>query len=194
MERSQVIKQVNNIGSDEGHNWTLKVYNSMRELPRGYVLQFKDPWCAAFVTAVLSISGYDGINECSCNLMMNKASKAGIYKEKNYNAAAGDVIFYNWDSDSIPDHVGIIIDTSDGDYLVREGNKGGKVDNRRIVKESPCIMGFASIPYNDYEFTRDKMSRVMERLQAIDYEQLWNDRGIDGIISEVDNTIKEGLR
>ena len=194
MERRQVVKQVNNIGSDEGHNWTLKVYNSMKTLPRFYTLQFKDPWCAAFVTAVLSICGYDDLAECSCGLMMNKAKNNGIYKDKSYNAKIGDVVFYNWDGDTIPDHVGIIIDTTAGDILVREGNKGGKVDNRRIVKSSACIMGYAAIPYTEYEFTRDKMSRIMERLTAIDYEVLWNNNGIDGIIAEVDNMIKEGLR
>lgn len=191
--RSQIVNRVNSIGS-EGHNWTVTTYNNMKALPRGYKLQLKDPWCAAFVTAIFYEAGVDSFAECSCTMMLKKAKAAGLYVEdNNYHPKVGDIVLYDWQKlDGDPDHVGIVIDVYDGGFLVREGNKSNTVGNRSVTYNQNIIRGFITPEYTD-SLNQDKMSRVMERLHAIDYASAFENGGVDEVINEVTKTIKEGL-
>ena len=66
MIRENVVKTINSLKGEEGHKKVLDVYNSQCPLPRGYKLQAKDPWCAATVSAVFLLNGYDALSEVSC--------------------------------------------------------------------------------------------------------------------------------
>ena len=156
MKRFDIIDTVNGLKGEEGHKKVLDVYNSQCPLPRDYKLQEKDPWCAATVSAVFLMNGYDGISECGCPSMVKKAKDLGIWVEDDsYVPTAGDVILYDWqdkgdgDNEGNPDHVGIVIKVTGKKITVREGNKGGTVGNRSIDANGKFIRGYIVPPYED---------------------------------------------
>lgn len=62
----------------------------------------------------------------------------------------GDIIFFDWDVDHDPDHVGIVADYADGIVTTIEGNTGdspGVVSSRTISYDSPLIYGYGTPEY-----------------------------------------------
>lgn len=154
MKRNEVVKTINNLKGEEGHQKVLEVYNSQKPLPRSYKLQYKDPWCAATVSAVFLMNGYNALSEVSCTMMTKKAKDLGIWVEDDaYVPQIGDVIMYDWndngkgDNEGTPDHVGIVIKVDKNKIVVREGNKNKTVGNRDITVDGIHIRGYITPPY-----------------------------------------------
>lgn len=118
-------------------------YNRITPLPRGYTMRYSDPWCAAFLSALAYVSGIKIPYECSAQKMLS-----GFKERKGRGEGrAGDFIFFDWNGDAFADHVGIITDSTGTVYQTLEGNKGGTVAGRSILKQSPYIVGIASPVY-----------------------------------------------
>lgn len=156
MKRNEVVKTINNLKGEEGHQKVLEVYNSQKPLPRSYKLQYKDPWCAATVSAVFLMNGYNALSEVSCTMMTKKAKDLGIWVEDDaYVPQIGDVIMYDWndngkgDNLGTPDHVGIVISVTKSKIMVREGNKNKTLGNRDVTVNSVTIRGYITPPYED---------------------------------------------
>ena len=156
MKRNEVVKTINNLKGEEGHQKVLEVYNSQKPLPRSYKLQYKDPWCAATVSAVFLMNGYNALSEVSCTMMVKKAKDLGIWVEDDaYVPQIGDVIMYDWndngkgDNLGTPDHVGIVISVTKSKIMVREGNKNKTLGNRDVTVNSVTIRGYITPPYED---------------------------------------------
>ena len=139
MKRSDVVATINGLEGEAGHQRILNVYNSQCPLPRGYRLTAKDAWCAATVTAVYLLNGFDGVSECSCPRMIEKAKALGIWQESDsYIPKPGDCIMYDWqdsgtgDGVGVADHTGIVIEVDGQMITVREGNKNKSIGNRQI--------------------------------------------------------------
>lgn len=154
MKREEVVKTINNLKGESGHQKVVDVYNAQKPLPRGYKLQMKDPWCAATVTAVFLMNGYNDIAECSCPVMVKKAKDLGIWVEDDaFTPQIGDVIMYDWqdsgkgDNLGTPDHVGIVISVTKNKIMVREGNKNKTLGNRDVTVNQACIRGYITPPY-----------------------------------------------
>lgn len=86
---------------------------------------FGVPWCAMFVSWVFAKAGAKcaGLPGAYCPTMVSTAkttSKTVSLK----NAKRGDVVYFDWDSDGIADHVGIVVDNDyAGRYMATiEGN------------------------------------------------------------------------
>ena len=62
---------------------------------------------------------------------------------------AGDIIFYDWNTDGWSDHVGIIVSYNNGIYKVIEGNHMHAVGYRSISKNSDDIQGIFRLPGNE---------------------------------------------
>lgn len=151
MNRDLVVGKIKALTS---HDWVVDTYNSIKPLPRGYKLKSSDPWCAATVSAIFHDVGYDDLAECSCDKMVAKAQKLGIWVEDDaFVPQKGDLILYDWQDDGkgdnkgTPDHIGIVIDVSKNKIMVREGNKKGKVGNRDVTVNSVTIRGYITPPY-----------------------------------------------
>lgn len=137
----------------------LDVYNQ-KPLPRGYALKPTDAWCAAFVSIVGILCGYDGIilKECSCQKMLEKYKKINRFIENDsYKPLPGDIIFYDWNDSGIgdctgaPDHVGIV-EKIEGKYItIIEGNYKNSVKRRTISQNARYIRGFAVPDYDEQE-------------------------------------------
>ena len=46
------------------------------------------------------------------------------WQERDYEPYAGDIIFFDWGGDGVPDHVGIVEKTEGGTVYTVEGNSG----------------------------------------------------------------------
>lgn len=158
MKRKNVVDTINSLSGDMGHYKILNVYNAQDPLPRGYKLKWYDAWCAATVSAVLILNGYDAIAECGCPQMLLKAKKLGIWVEDDsYIPVPGDIIMYDWQDSGVgndtgePDHVGIVTDVDRlADMItVREGNNYGDIRNRYIQINARYIRGYITPPYDD---------------------------------------------
>lgn len=131
-------------------------YNTIRPLPRGYKLTYKDPWCAGFVSAVAQKCGLTSIifPECSCPRMIDLYKKAGRWMENDaYVPKIADIIFYDWDDDGKgddtgeADHVGIVAEISGSTLRVIEGNISDAVGYRRVTVNARYIRGYGLPDY-----------------------------------------------
>lgn len=135
-----------------GHRSIIDIYNTSKNLPRGYRVSYNDNWCATFVSSILIIAGVRGYKECSANRLRKQMEKHQVSKGKR-----NDIIFYDWNGDTWSDHVGIIVsvDEKDGIYKVIEGNKNKSVEYRNIKCNSSNIQGIYRI-YETEEKTENK--------------------------------------
>lgn len=146
------------IGRNEGdgsHKYIIDLYNSVRPLPRGYMVKYTDHWCSTFVSAVAIKAGATDIipRECGCEKQIELCKNLGIWIEDgNITPRAGDIIFYNWDDSSQPndgyaDHVGIVESVGGYTITVIEGNMSERVGRRNIRVGHGNIRGYARPRY-----------------------------------------------
>lgn len=137
--------------ADGSHKEIIDRYNAIRPLPAGYKMQYTDPWCAAFVSAVGAECGLTDLilPECSCDRMIALYQKAGRWQEDDgYSPQTGDILFYDWDDSGAgdntgsADHVGIVYGNSGGQLTVVEGNISDRVDLRYLAVNARYIRGY----------------------------------------------------
>ena len=138
--------------SDGSFKEIIDTYNSQKTLPRGYKMTYKDPWCAAFVTAVAVKLGYTHIipPECSCTRMIALLKKQDAWNEtKGRLPAPGEIVFYNWEAENTDaDHVGIVEKVENGKITVIEGNYSQSVKRRYIPINYKYIRGYGVPKYD----------------------------------------------
>lgn len=158
MTRDDFIMKIHDYaGVKEGsttHQEIVKIYNTITPLPRGYKASITDPWCAIFVSAMWKKHmGNDNFPfECSCTRMINLLkSKNHFYLGKGLKEPeVGWLIFYDWERDGSPDHVGYVVGT-DGYITTVEGNRNDCVQACTIAPESTTIYGYGVLKYDDSE-------------------------------------------
>lgn len=80
-----------------------------------------EPWCADFVSWVYSQAG-KATNAPYCPTFVQQLKKQGRWKG-HANPEPGDLVFFDWDGDKNPDHVGIVKSVNgDGTITTIEGN------------------------------------------------------------------------
>lgn len=111
------------------------------------------PWCACFLSWAAdqmknSIDG-DPPRFANVDTGMKGFQKSGKWRnpnDANNKPIPGDYVFFDWDGDSDPDHVGAVLCVKDGYLYTIEGNSGGKVAvNRYPLSNSSVdkrIMGY----------------------------------------------------
>ena len=195
MKRSDVVNKINSLSGSSGHHWVVDTYNSIKPLPRGYVLQYSNYWCAATVSAVFHSLGYDDLAECSCVMMVKKAKNLGIWEENDaYIPKEADVILYDWEDDGKgdnkgePNHIGIVIEVNEAKktFVVREGNKNNSLGNREMKINGKTIRGFITPNYEEeYDMPQIKKG---DKGKAVAIWQLIVGCHPDGIFE--DNTLE----
>lgn len=158
--RAKVVEiAVSHLGqkeSDWTHRSIIDRYNAQKVLPRGYRVQYTDAWCATFVSAVALESGFEKImpTECSCPQMIALYKSIGRWVENDaYTPKPGDIIMYDWqdsgfgDNNGTPDHVGIVVSSSDSGMKIIEGNINNAVGYRSIPVNSRYIRGYCVPDY-----------------------------------------------
>ncbi len=158
--RLHVIETANSwIGSnmqDDTHKAIIDIYNDHTPLAQGYVVQYSDKWCAAFVSTVAIQCELTELipTECGCQRQIGLFEDMGRWEENDeYVPLPGDIIYYSTegsDSDENTgwsDHVGIVCGTFGSCIKVIEGNVAGAVAVRYIFVGDASICGYGLPDY-----------------------------------------------
>lgn len=145
--------------ADGTHKQIVDIYNSHKPLARGYELQYTDPWCAGFASALAIICKATDIIpiEVSCNKMIEIANDMGIWVEADdyANILPGDFLVYDWqdtgsgDNTGTADHIGIVECVAGDTITVIEGNYQNAVGRRPMRKDGKFIRGFIVPHYHE---------------------------------------------
>jgi len=115
-------------------------------------------WCAIFLSYVYARAGQylppiqTKKGFASTALGMQYAKAHGLWRTKSQGGRPGDIAFFNFDADSGPEHVGLVVKkNADGSYVTIEGNtsstsnaNGGQVQKR--TRKPAVILGFMAVP------------------------------------------------
>lgn len=151
----RMLRQLGAAEGSAGHLAILKDYNTLGNtkagLPRGHKAVPTDDWCAIFVAGQAHAVGLTEAYpmECSCSKIVEIAKEMGIWIENDsYIPVIGDWILYAWkgqegqENELAPNHIGIIYGCDGENMLAVEGNKGDKVDTRKLDVGDRRIRGF----------------------------------------------------
>lgn len=116
------------------------------------------PWCACFLSWAAdqkkaSINGApprfakvdDGM----------KLFPDGQWRDSGATPIPGDYVFFDWDGDSNPDHVGAVLFVDGTQLYTIEGNSGGRVAVNCYPKNDPRIMGYGVLNWKTGEETTE---------------------------------------
>ena len=104
------------------------------------------PWCACFLSWAAdqqktSINGTPP-SFADVDKGMTKFKDSGMWRDRGATPIPGDYVFFDWDGETDPDHVGAVLCVKDGYLYTIEGNSGGKVAVQRYPKNDPRIVGY----------------------------------------------------
>ncbi len=108
-------------------------------------------WCACFVSWCADQCGYleSGLipkfSLCSDGADWFKGN--GQWQDRNFEPTAGNIIFFDWDSDGIIDHVGIVERCENGIVYTVEGNSGDACRQNQYGVGSSSIYGYGIPAY-----------------------------------------------
>ena len=166
---------------DGSHKEILAIYNSQKNLPRGYRVQPEDAWCATCVSAAFIDLGYTAIAplECSCGKMIDLAKIMGIWQENDgYVPSPGDLLLYDFDDNGVgdnkgwADHIGVVSYVGGGKMTVIEGNYKNAVNRRQIAIDGKYIRGFIC-PRYDAEEEPKKGEKSIEEIAREIIRGIW---------------------
>ena len=101
------------------------------------------PYCAMFVSYILAMGGIKvaGFPTASCPTGLNAARKAGIVISNKKNAKPGDIVYFDWDGNGNPDHVGFV-EKNCGSYIqtiegnTSSGNSGSQSNGGGVYRRT----------------------------------------------------------
>lgn len=112
------------------------------------------PWCACFLSWAAdqkkaSIDG-DPPRFANVDTGMEGFQKSGKWRspnDANNKPIPGDYVFFDWDRDSDPDHVGAVLCVDGNQLYTIEGNSGGKVAVQRYDLNDKRIVGYGVLKW-----------------------------------------------
>lgn len=121
------------------------------------------PWCACFLSWAAdqmknSIDG-DPPRFANVDTGMEGFQKSGKWRDSSATPIPGDYVFFDWDGDSDPDHVGAVLCVDGTKLYTIEGNSGGKVAVNCYPLSNPSvdprIMGYGVLNWKTGEETTE---------------------------------------
>lgn len=115
----------------------------------GYTYQVE--WCAIFVSWCADQCGYldagvlpkmEGVRP-----YVNWFIERGQWQGRDYEPSPGDIIFFDWESDGLADHVGIVERMEGGVIYTVEGNAGDRCIQNSYAGGNLSIFGFGTPNY-----------------------------------------------
>ena len=132
------LSQLGNVGGQPYWSW--------------YGFTSRVEWCACFVSWCANECGYidagviPSFSLCSDGSDWFKARSQ--WQERDYEPCAGDIIFFDWGGDGVPDHVGIVEKTEDGTVYTVEGNSGDACQENSYPVGDARIYGYGVPMYS----------------------------------------------
>lgn len=134
------LSQIGNVGGDPYWSW--------------YGFSSRVDWCACFVSWCANECGYieNGVipKFASCPIGSRWFSDHGLWQDNSYEPRAGDIIFFDWDSDGqdgSADHVGIVQKVENGYVYTIEGNSGDSCREKSYTIGYYEILGYGTPAY-----------------------------------------------
>lgn len=120
------------------------------------------PWCGCFLSwgaeqLKTSIDG-DPPRFANVDTGMEGFQKSGKWRAPNDKVnkpIPGDYVFFDWDRDSDPDHVGAVLCVDGNQLYTIEGNSGGRVAVNCYPKNDPRIVGYGVLNWKTGEETTE---------------------------------------
>lgn len=118
------------------------------------------PWCGCFLSWAAdqqkaSING-DPPSFADVDEGMKGFKDSRMWRERGATPIPGDYVFFDWDRDSDPDHVGAVLCVDENGFLYTiEGNSGGRVAVNCYPKNDPRIMGYGVLNWKTGEETTE---------------------------------------
>lgn len=148
----------------------IKGKSDYRYFSEWYIRSYKDnpgwnqytPWCACFLSWAAdqkkaSIDG-DPPRFANVDTGMEGFQKSGKWRspnDANNKPIPGDYVFFDWDRDSDPDHVGAVLCVDGNQLYTIEGNSGGKVAVQRYDLNDKRIVGYGVLNWKTGEETTE---------------------------------------
>ena len=109
-------------------------------------------WCASFVSWCANQCGYidAGIipKFAACQAQgIPWFQQHGLWQDRSYTPAPGDIIFFDWEGDGHSDHVGIVEKVENSMVYTIEGNSNDAVNERKYTLGSSQICGYGVPQY-----------------------------------------------
>lgn len=119
------------------------------------------PWCACFLSwaADQQKASIDGAPPKFANvddgMEKFKDGRYGQWRDSGTEPIPGDYVFFDWDGDSDPDHVGAVLFVDGTQLYTIEGNSGGKVAVQRYPLSDSHIVGYGVLKWKTGEETTE---------------------------------------
>ena len=124
-----------------------KIY-PLINIKRKYRIQPTDNWCAMFCSVIAHKCGVKNFPyEVSVYYMAQLAKQSGHFVTDETEAAAGDLIIYDWKADGTLNHVGIISGITPTHFKVIEGNYNKTVGIRTVKRNNREVYGFIKVEH-----------------------------------------------
>lgn len=131
------LTQVGNVGGEPYWSW--------------WGLSERAEWCAMFVSwcadqaGLLDAGAIPKFENCvwGANWFKDNAGWA----DGSAEPSPGDIIFFDWEPDGYPDHVGIVEKCENGVVYTVEGNVNDDCAKGRYYADDPCIFGYGLPAY-----------------------------------------------
>ncbi len=124
--------QIGNIGGEPYWSW--------------WGLDYRVEWCAIFVSWCADQCGYLDAGVLpkmeGAHPYVDWFIERGQWQGRDYEPSPGDIIFFDWESDGLADHVGIVEKVENGLIYTVEGNTGDVCAERRYTLGSAPVYGF----------------------------------------------------
>lgn len=145
----------------------IKGKSDYRYFSEWYIRSYKDnpgwnqytPWCACFLSwgaAQQPNETFDGNPPRFANVDDGmKLFQGDQWRDSSATPIPGDYVFFDWDGETDPDHVGAVLCVDGNQLYTIEGNSGGKVAVNRYPKNDPRIMGYGVLNWKTGEETTE---------------------------------------
>ncbi len=131
------LSQIGNVGGEPYWSW--------------YGFNSRVGWCAIFVSWVANQAGLIESNAfpkfSGVSNGVNWFKAMDEWKDSNYIPHSGDIIFFDWEKDGNPDHVGIVEKVENDKIYTIEGNSNDECKQKEYSIDSNVIYGYASPIY-----------------------------------------------
>lgn len=142
--------------------------NCLPLVNRKYEMKNNDDWCAAFVSVVAHILKIRERFpfEVSTIEQVDLSKQAGLFFTDIKLAMEGDLVFFDWDLNGVPNHVGFLVSYQNGVIETIEGNNRGTVGYRQLPDTTDTVLGFVRTPcvmdYSDEHAIEVMAGRVVQ--------------------------------
>lgn len=127
------------------------IVNTYNNYVKSGKIGYSDAWCAAFVSAIEIKSGNASLIPIGAYCPTMMSSFKSKTSNKSYHPNTADVIFFDWNANKVPDHVGFVdnYNSSANTVTTIEGNYSDTVKCRTFKPGYTSVLAYGLPAYPD---------------------------------------------